>query len=97
MGFTASLKPSLMMIAGVLLVVVPIVLFGCRVRKLARATRGRVADQGNRIDETIRDIRKMQAYGHGAADRGPFGAGVERGFGVAQRCVTLRPDAPHRS
>ena len=25
----------------------------------------------NRIDETIRDIRKMQAFGHGATDRGP--------------------------
>jgi ATP-binding cassette subfamily B protein len=90
MLFTTSLKLSLMVIAGVPLVVVPIVLFGRRVKKLARQTQDRVADLGNRIDETIHEIRTVQAYGHEAADRSAFGAQVERGFSVAQRRITSR-------
>ena len=90
MLFTTSLKLSLMVIAGVPLVVVPSVLFGRRVKKLARETQDRVADLGNRIDETIHEIRIVQAYGHEAADRRDFGAQVERGFAVAQRRITSR-------
>jgi ATP-binding cassette, subfamily B, bacterial len=90
MLFTTSLKLSLMVIAGVPLVVMPIVLFGRRVKKLARETQDRVADLGNRIDETIHEIRIVQAYGHEAADRKDFGAQVERGFAVAQRRITSR-------
>lgn len=90
MLFTTSLKLSLMVIAGVPLVVMPIVLFGRRVKKLARETQDRVADLGNRIDETIHEIRIVQAYGHEAADRRDFGAQVERGFAVAQRRIASR-------
>lgn len=90
MLFTTSLKLSFMVIAGVPLVVAPIMLFGRRVKKLARETQDRVADLGNRIDETIHEIRIVQAYGHEAADRRDFGAQVERGFVVAQRRITNR-------
>lgn len=90
MLFTTSLKLSLMVIAGVPLVVVPIILFGRRVKKLARETQDRVADLGNRIDETIHEIRIVQAYGHESADRRDFGAQVERGFAVAQHLLTSR-------
>ena len=90
MLFTTSLKLSLMVIAGVPLVVVPIILFGRRVKKLARETQDRVADLGNRIDETIHEIRIVQAYGHEAADRKDFATQVERGFTVAQRRIASR-------
>ena len=40
----------------------------------------RVADLGNRIDETIHEIRIVQAYGHEEADRHDFATLVERGF-----------------
>jgi ATP-binding cassette subfamily B protein len=90
MLFTTSLKLSFMVIAGVPLVVAPIMLFGRRVKKLARETQDRVADLGNRIDETIHEIRIVQAYGHEAADRRDFGAQVERGFAVAQRRIVNR-------
>ena len=80
MLFTTSLKLTLMVLAGVPLVVVPIVLFGRRVRRLARISQDRVADLGNRIDETIHEIRIVQAYGHEEADRRDFATLVERGF-----------------
>ena len=54
--FTTNLKLTLMVLGGVPLVVVPIVLFGRRVRRLARISQERVADLGNRIDETIHEL-----------------------------------------
>ena len=83
MLFTTNLKLTLMVLAGVPLVVTPIVLFGRRVRRLARISQDRVADLGNRIDETIHEIRIVQAYGHENADRRDFADLVERGFTTA--------------
>jgi ATP-binding cassette subfamily B protein len=81
--FTTSLKLTLMVLGGVPVVVIPIVLFGRRVRRFARISQDRVADLGNRIDETIHEIRIVQAYGHEDADRRDFAALVERGFATA--------------
>jgi ATP-binding cassette subfamily B protein len=81
--FTTSLKLTLMVLGGVPVVVIPIVLFGRRVRRFARISQDRVADLGNRIDETIHEIRIVQAYGHEDADRRDFGSLVERGFATA--------------
>ena len=83
MLFTTNLKLTLMVLVGVPLVVVPIVLFGRRVRRFARISQDRVADLGNRIDETIHEIRIVQAYGHEDADRRDFAALVERGFATS--------------
>ena len=83
MLFTTNLKLTLMVLGGVPLVVVPIVLFGRRVRRLARISQERVADLGNRIDETIHEIRIVQAYSHEDADRRDFASLVERGFATS--------------
>ena len=83
MLFTTNLKLTLMVLAGVPLVVTPIVLFGRRVRRFARISQDRVADLGNRIDETIHEIRIVQAYGHEDADRRDFATLIERGFATA--------------
>ncbi|NML24236.1 ATP-binding cassette domain-containing protein [Zoogloea sp. G-4-1-14] len=90
MLFTTSLKLTLLTLAGVPLVVTPIVLFGRRVRKLARESQDRVAELGNRIDETIHEIRIVQAYGHEAADRRDFGQLVENSFATARERVANR-------
>jgi ATP-binding cassette subfamily B protein len=83
MLFTTNLKLTLLVLAGVPLVVAPIVLFGRRVRRFARISQDRVADLGNRIDETIHEIRIVQAYGHEDADRGDFAGLIERGFATS--------------
>ena len=83
MLFTTNLKLTLMVLAGVPLVVAPIVLFGRRVRRFARISQDRVADLGSRIDETIHEIRVVQAYGHEDADRRDFAGLIERGFATA--------------
>lgn len=83
MLFTTNLKLTLLVLCGVPLVVVPIVLFGRRVRRFAKISQDRVADLGNRIDETIHEIRIVQAYGHEDADRRDFAGLVESGFVTA--------------
>ena len=90
MLFTTSLKLTLLTLAGVPLVVAPILLFGRRVRRLARESQDRVADLGNRIDETIHEIRIVQAYGHEATDRADFARLVENGFATAQQRIANR-------
>lgn len=90
MLFTTSLKLTFLVLAGVPLVVVPIVLFGRRVRRLAKVSQERVADLGNHIDETIHEIRIVQAYGHEDADRRDFAALVERGFGTSLERIRNR-------
>ena len=90
MLFTTSLKLSLLTVGGVPLVVVPIVLYGRRVRKLARESQDRIAELGNRIDETIHEIRIVQAYGHEEVDRSDFGRLVEASFDTARSRVANR-------
>jgi len=78
-----SLKLTLLVLAGVPLVVVPIILFGRRVRRLARATQDRVGDVGAFLDESLHEIRVVQAYGHEDADRRDFSLRVEAAFSTA--------------
>jgi ATP-binding cassette subfamily B protein len=90
MLFTTSLKLTLLTLAGVPLVVMPIVIFGRRVRRLSREGQDRIADLGNRIDETLHEIRVVQAYGHEDADLDDFALRLERCFETAQLRVRTR-------
>ncbi|MGE5090081.1 MAG: ABC transporter transmembrane domain-containing protein [Candidatus Levyibacteriota bacterium] len=85
-----SPKLTLLVLAGVPLVVIPIVLFGRRVRKFARATQDRVGDVGAFLDESLHEIRTVQAYGHEDDDRRGFASRVEATFGTAVRRIRQR-------
>ncbi|HQR03133.1 MAG: ATP-binding cassette domain-containing protein [Proteobacteria bacterium] len=90
MLFTTSIKLTLLVLAGVPLVVVPIVFFGRRVRHMARESQARIADLGSRIDETIHEIRVVQAYGHEDIDRQDFTRLVEQSFDTARARISSR-------
>lgn len=72
------------------LVLVPILVFGRRVRRLSRASQDRIADVGVYIDETLGAIRTVQAFGHEAIDRQRFAQRVESAFGTAVHRVWAR-------
>ena len=78
-----SAKLTLLVLAGVPVVIVPIILFGRRVKKLARATQDRVGDVGAYVDEALHEIRTVQAYGHEPEDRRRFAERVEAAFSTA--------------
>jgi len=85
-----SLKLTLLVLAGVPVVIVPIVLFGRRVRRFARATQDRIGDVGAYLDESLHEIRTVQAYGHEELDRRNFGARVEAAFDTALKRIRQR-------
>ena len=85
-----SAKLTLLVLAGVPVVVVPIILFGRRVRKLARASQDRVGDVGAYVDEALHEIRTVQAYGHEPEDRRRFAERVEAAFGTALARIKQR-------
>jgi ATP-binding cassette subfamily B protein len=71
-------------------VVLAILFFGRRVRKLSRATQDRVADVSSYIEESLNAIRIVQAFGHEALDRASFGARVEQAFATATKRIAAR-------
>ncbi len=83
-------KLTLLVLVGVPVVLVPIIFFGRRVRKLSRSTQDRVGEVGAYVDEALHEIRTVQAYGHEAEDRQQFGARVEQAFGTALQRIRQR-------
>ncbi len=73
-----------------LAVVVPIVIFGRRVRKLSRASQDRVADSSAIAAETLNAVPTVQAYTHEAIETARFRASVEQAFGSALRRIRAR-------
>ncbi len=83
-------KLTMMVLVGVPLVLVPIIYFGRRVRRLSRSTQDRVGEIGAYVDEALHEIRTVQAYGHEGVDRREFGARVEGAFGTALQRIRQR-------
>ena len=82
MMFVTSVKLSLLVVCVIPLVMAPIVLLGRRVRKLSREATDRVADASAYVDETLHEVRTVQAYVHEAVDRAAFARYVEAIFRV---------------
>ena len=72
------------------LVVVPILVFGRRVRRLSRDSQDRVADVGVYVDESLTAIRTVQAYTHEEHDRARFAERVEEAFRTAVARIRAR-------
>ena len=90
MLFVTSPKLTGLMFLVVPAVIIPIIVFGRKVRRLSRITQDKVADIGGMADETISGIRTVQAYVHEDIDRTTFSGKVEAAFGAAIRQVRAR-------
>jgi ATP-binding cassette, subfamily B, bacterial len=75
-----SAKLSVIAIACMPVVFLPIALLGLRVRRLSRTVQDRVADVTSHVDETLHEIRTVQAYAHEEAEMRAFGERVESVF-----------------
>ncbi|WP_250461181.1 ABC transporter transmembrane domain-containing protein [Microbulbifer litoralis] len=85
-----NLKLSLMVLIGVPLVLAPILLYGRRVRRLARASQDSIADVGSYAGEVIQHIKTVQSYTRERDEKRAFGREVEAAFGVAKRRIRQR-------
>jgi len=83
MLLVTSVKLTVLALAAMPLVLLPIGLLGLRVRRLSRAVQDRVADVSTHVDETLHEIRTVQAFTHEAVESATFGERVEAVFAVA--------------
>jgi ATP-binding cassette subfamily B protein len=94
-GALAMLVASSPKLASIVLllvpcVLVPIILFGRREKRLSRAAQDRIADVGAYAEETINAIRTVQAFTHEAVDRERFAAHVAAALGSAEKRIATR-------
>ncbi len=92
LGMMVVTSPHLAsIIVGLLAVVVlPILLFGRRVRRLSRTSQDRVADASALAGETLNSVQTVQAYAREPFESGRFGVFVENAFGAAVRRIRAR-------
>ena len=72
------------------LVIVPIAVFGRRLRTISRTSQDRVADVGAIVTETLSAMKIVQAFNQEVREGERFGAAVERTFETARRRVMIR-------
>jgi ATP-binding cassette subfamily B protein len=83
MLFVTNAKLAGLVLLVVPIVVVPILIYGRRVRKLSRASQDRVADVGAFAEEAFNAIQTVQAFTHEAEDRKYFSVQVKNAFDTA--------------
>ena len=71
-------------------VVVPVIVFGRMVRRLARASQDRIADTASHAAETIGAMQTVQSFTHEAQDRAAFSHAVEGSFITAKLRILAR-------
>jgi len=75
-----SPKLAALIVLGVPATVVPILIMGRRVRRLSRLNQDRVADVSAHIDESLHEVRTVQAYRHEHHTRQTFDDTTEAAF-----------------
>ncbi|WP_323141487.1 ABC transporter transmembrane domain-containing protein [Massilia phyllosphaerae] len=90
MLFVTSVKLTSIILGLLVLVVVPIVLFGRRVRKLSRDSQDRIADASAMAGEILNAMPTVQAFTHEQIEARRFGASVEGAFATAMRRIRAR-------
>ena len=88
----AMTSPSLTgyILVTLLLVVLPIVLFGRRVRALSKSSQDRIADSSAMAGEVLNAIPTVQAFNQQAAEASRFVGSVELSFGTALARIRAR-------
>jgi len=90
MMMATSLKLTLLTLIIVPFVLIPILIYGKRVRQLSRESQDEVANVGGFLEETIGGIRTCQAFIHEDNDRAKFKDHTEKAFGVSIQRIHLR-------
>ncbi|WP_036247113.1 ABC transporter transmembrane domain-containing protein [Massilia sp. BSC265] len=90
MLFVTSPKLTAIILGLLVLVVLPIVLFGRRVRKLSRDSQDRIADASALAGEILNAMPTVQSFTHEGIEAGRFGASVEGAFQTAIRRIHAR-------
>jgi len=90
MLLVTNLKLSALVLACVPLVLVPILMYGRRVRSLSRKSQDSIADVGSHAGEIIQQIKTVQSYTQESNEQRAFSAHVENAFTIARRRIKQR-------
>jgi len=85
-----NLKLTVFVLAGVPIVLVPILLYGRRVRSLSRKSQDTIADVGSYAGEIIQQIKTVQSYTQEENERKAFEGHVEGAFAIARKRIKQR-------
>ncbi len=88
--FLTSVKLAALVVLGVPATIIPILFMGRRVRGLSRVNQDRVADVSSHIDESLHEIRTVQAYGHEVRTLQHFGSAVESAYEVGVHRIRVK-------
>ena len=88
--FATSPRLAALIVLGVPLTLVPILVIGRSVRRLSRVNQDRVADVSAHVDESLHEIRTVQAYGHEDRTRGKFDQAAEAAYAAGVYRVRVK-------
>jgi ATP-binding cassette subfamily B protein len=88
--FVTNAKLASIIILGFPLVIVPILIYGRRVRQLSRLSQDRVAEVGSYVGENLTQIKTVQAFNHQPHDRQFFSQVAENAFDTARVRIRQR-------
>ncbi len=87
-----SLAPKLTagLLVGIVVIMVPLMIFARRIRTISRTSQDRVADIGAMVSETLGAMKVVQAFNQEAREGRRFANSVELSFATAKRRIVLR-------
>ena len=85
-----NLKLSLVILIAVPVTLLPILIFGRRVRKLSNKSQQTIAEVGSHAGEIFQSIKVVQSFNREVAEKNAFGRDVEQAFVVARSRVLQR-------
>ena len=85
-----NLKLTLLVLVGVPIVLIPILLFGRRVRTLSRKSQDSIADVGSHAGEIIQQIKTVQSFTQEGRESAAFVEHVENAFEISKRRIVQR-------
>ncbi|MFT5575540.1 MAG: ATP-binding cassette subfamily B protein, partial [Bermanella sp.] len=88
--FITNPRLTSLVLLSVPLVVVPIIVFGRRVRNLSRTTQDKIASVGSFVGEAVKNIKVLQAFNYQERDKALFAGHVEAAFDISVRRINQR-------
>lgn len=90
MLFATNIKLTLIVLASVPFILVPILFYGRRVRALSRQSQDSMADVGSYAGEAIEHIKTVQSYSYEQQEQVAFSEEVEKAYEIGRQRVKQR-------
>ena len=90
MLFATNIKLTFIVLLSVPFILVPILFYGRKVRKLSRKSQDSMADVGSYAGEAIEHIKTVQSYTHEKHERHSFSKEVEKSFTIGRNRIKQR-------